>query len=135
MKASDLFVRCLEEEGVEYVFGVPGEENADFILSLEASDKIKFVLTRHEQGAAQERHPGHDGRSEGHAERHVPCGSRHRQSGALGCGLEGNARRDALICALVAEHGPLPQAPDLPGNAYASKYTPRLGDDPRPRVV
>jgi len=52
MKASDLFVRCLEEEGIEYIFGVPGEENADFMLSLERSDKIRFVLTRHEQGAA-----------------------------------------------------------------------------------
>lgn len=52
MKASDLFVRCLEEEGIEYIFGVPGEENADFMMSLEASDKIKFILTRHEQGAA-----------------------------------------------------------------------------------
>jgi acetolactate synthase I/II/III large subunit len=52
MKASDLFVRCLEEEGVEFIFGVPGEENADFMLSLERSTKIRFVLTRHEQGAA-----------------------------------------------------------------------------------
>ena len=52
MKASDLFVRCLEEEGIEYIFGVPGEENADFMMSLEESDQIKFVLTRHEQGAA-----------------------------------------------------------------------------------
>ncbi|MDH3645812.1 MAG: acetolactate synthase large subunit [Gammaproteobacteria bacterium] len=52
MKASDLFVRCLEEEGVEYIFGVPGEENADFMMSLEKSDKVKFVLVRHEQGAA-----------------------------------------------------------------------------------
>ena len=52
MKASDLFVRCLEEEGIEYVFGVPGEENADFMISLEASDQIRFILTRHEQGAA-----------------------------------------------------------------------------------
>ncbi len=52
MKASDLFVRCLEEEGIEYIFGVPGEENADFMVSLEKSDKIRFVLTRHEQGAA-----------------------------------------------------------------------------------
>lgn len=52
MKASDLFVRCLEAEGIEYIFGVPGEENADFMLSLEASSKIRFVLTRHEQGAA-----------------------------------------------------------------------------------
>ena len=51
-KASDLFVRCLEEEGIEYVFGVPGEENADFMMSLEQSDQIKFILTRHEQGAA-----------------------------------------------------------------------------------
>ena len=52
MKASDLLVRCLEEEGIEYIFGVPGEENADFMMSLEKSKKIKFILTRHEQGAA-----------------------------------------------------------------------------------
>ncbi len=52
MKASDLFVRCLESEGIEYIFGVPGEENADFMMSLEDSRAIRFVLTRHEQGAA-----------------------------------------------------------------------------------
>lgn len=52
MKTSDLFVQCLEEEGIEYIFGVPGEENADFMMSLEKSEKIKFILTRHEQGAA-----------------------------------------------------------------------------------
>jgi acetolactate synthase-1/2/3 large subunit len=52
MKASDLFVECLKEEGVEYVFGVPGEENADFMVSLERSERVRFVLTRHEQGAA-----------------------------------------------------------------------------------
>ena len=52
MKVSDLFVRCLEIEGIEYVFGVPGEENADFVMSLSKSNKIKFILTRHEQGAA-----------------------------------------------------------------------------------
>lgn len=52
MKASDLMVACLEEEGIEYIFGVPGEENADFMMSLEQSSQIRFVLTRHEQGAA-----------------------------------------------------------------------------------
>lgn len=52
MKASDLFVKCLEAEGIEYIFGVPGEENADFMMSLEASSSIRFILTRHEQGAA-----------------------------------------------------------------------------------
>ena len=52
MKASDLFVKCLEVEGIEYIFGVPGEENADFMMSLERSDKIRFILCRHEQGAA-----------------------------------------------------------------------------------
>ena len=52
MKASDLLVKCLEAEGIEYIFGVPGEENADFMISLEQSDKIRFILTRHEQGAA-----------------------------------------------------------------------------------
>ena len=51
MKASDLFVRCLEAEGVERIFGVPGEENADLMLSLEDS-RIEFVLCRHEQAAA-----------------------------------------------------------------------------------
>ncbi|WP_439814231.1 acetolactate synthase large subunit [Zavarzinia sp. CC-PAN008] len=51
MKASDLLVRCLEKEGVTHIFGVPGEENADFMMSLRGSP-IRFVLTRHEQGAA-----------------------------------------------------------------------------------
>ncbi|MEM7509135.1 MAG: acetolactate synthase large subunit [Pseudomonadota bacterium] len=50
-KASDLFIQCLEEEGVEYVFGIPGEENLDFLDSLSRSQKIKLVLTRHEQAA------------------------------------------------------------------------------------
>jgi len=52
MKASDLLVKCLEQEGIEYIFGVPGEENADFMMSLEQSNRIRFILTRHEQGAA-----------------------------------------------------------------------------------
>lgn len=52
MNASDLLVQCLEEEGIEYIFGVPGEENADFMMALEKSSKIRFILTRHEQGAA-----------------------------------------------------------------------------------
>ena len=50
-KASDLFIQCLEQEGVEYIFGVPGEENLDFLDSLSRSTKIKLILTRHEQGA------------------------------------------------------------------------------------
>ncbi len=52
MKASDLFIKCLEEEGVTKIFGLPGEENADFMLSLKKSSKIEFVLCRHEQAAA-----------------------------------------------------------------------------------
>ncbi len=51
MKASDLFVKCLEQEGVQYVFGLPGEETEDLLFSLDASP-ITFVPTRHEQGAA-----------------------------------------------------------------------------------
>jgi len=50
-KASDLFVQCLEEEGCEYIFGVPGEENLDMLDSLSRSTRIKLILTRHEQGA------------------------------------------------------------------------------------
>src|SRR3954453_16988422 len=51
MKASDLFLRCLEAEGVEYIFGVPGEENADVLISLRDSS-IRFIPTHHEQGAS-----------------------------------------------------------------------------------
>ena len=50
MKASDLFVNALEAEGVEYIFGIPGEENLDFLDSLRNS-KIQLILTRHEQAA------------------------------------------------------------------------------------
>jgi acetolactate synthase I/II/III large subunit len=50
MKASDLFVQALENEGVEYIFGIPGEENLDLLESLRDSS-IKLILTRHEQGA------------------------------------------------------------------------------------
>ena len=50
MKASDLFVKALEKEGVEYIFGIPGEENLDFLESLRKSE-IELILTRHEQGA------------------------------------------------------------------------------------
>jgi acetolactate synthase I/II/III large subunit len=50
-KASDLFVECLEAEGVRYVFGIPGEETLDLNESLDASS-IEFVPVRHEQGGA-----------------------------------------------------------------------------------
>src|SRR3989338_11146667 len=51
MKSSELFVKCLENEGVECIFGVPGEENEDMMMSL-LDSSIKFIPTRHEQGAA-----------------------------------------------------------------------------------
>ena len=51
MKASDLLVACLEREGVDHVFGLPGEEMEDLLFSLRASD-VTFVPVRHEQGAA-----------------------------------------------------------------------------------
>ncbi len=51
IKASKLLVNCLENEGVEYIFGIPGEENIDLMDSLVESH-IQFVTTRHEQGAA-----------------------------------------------------------------------------------
>ena len=50
MKASDLFVKALENEGVKYIFSVPGEENLDLLQSLKNST-IKLIITRHEQGA------------------------------------------------------------------------------------
>jgi len=52
MKAADLLVRCLEHEGVRYIFGVPGEETMDVLEALAGSRHIQFVPTRHEQGAA-----------------------------------------------------------------------------------
>jgi len=51
MKVSDVLVKALEDQGVEYVFGVPGEENADFMQSLHKSEKITFILT-HDESAA-----------------------------------------------------------------------------------
>jgi len=51
MKASEVFVKCLENEEVEYIFGIPGEENLDVMDALLDSN-IKFITTRHEQGAA-----------------------------------------------------------------------------------
>ncbi len=50
IKVSDLFVKALENEGVQYIFGVPGEENLDFMESLRKSS-IQFIVTRHEQPA------------------------------------------------------------------------------------
>src|SRR6478609_4581419 len=51
MTAAQLLVKCLENEGVEYIFGIPGEENIDIMDAL-LDSRIKFVTTRHEQGAA-----------------------------------------------------------------------------------
>jgi acetolactate synthase-1/2/3 large subunit len=51
MNASDLFVKALENEGVEIIYGVPGEENLDFLEALRKST-IQLILNRHEQGAA-----------------------------------------------------------------------------------
>src|SRR3954449_4194169 len=50
-KASDLFVECLEVEGVKYVFGIPGEETLDLNESL-ANSSVDFIPVRHEQGGA-----------------------------------------------------------------------------------
>jgi len=51
MNASDLFVKALENEGVEYIFGIPGEENLAFLEAIANSDEIRLILTRHEQAA------------------------------------------------------------------------------------
>lgn len=51
MKAAELFVKALENEGVEYIFGIPGEENLDVMDAL-LDSPIKFITARHEQGAA-----------------------------------------------------------------------------------
>src|SRR5512132_2989247 len=51
MKAAELFVKCLENEGVEYIFGGPGEDNL-YMMDALIDSSIKFITTRHEQGAA-----------------------------------------------------------------------------------
>ena len=51
MRAADLFVKCLEAEGVEFIYGIPGEENLDVMDAL-LDSSITFITTRHEQGAA-----------------------------------------------------------------------------------
>jgi acetolactate synthase-1/2/3 large subunit len=51
MKAAELIIKCLENEGVDYIFGLPGEENIELLEPL-ASSKIRFVLARDERGAA-----------------------------------------------------------------------------------
>ena len=51
MKGAELFVRCLENEGVDTIFGIPGEENID-VMDVLLGSPIQFVTTRHEQGAA-----------------------------------------------------------------------------------
>jgi acetolactate synthase-1/2/3 large subunit len=51
MNAAELFVRCLENEKVEFVFGVPGEENLD-LMDVFLNSSIRFISTRHEQAAA-----------------------------------------------------------------------------------
>jgi len=51
MKATELIVKCLENEGVRFVFGLPGEENMELLDALLGSS-VRFVMTRHEQGAA-----------------------------------------------------------------------------------
>ena len=51
LNTAELLVKCLENEGVEYIFGLPGEENLDVLEALKNSS-IKFITTRHEQGAA-----------------------------------------------------------------------------------
>jgi acetolactate synthase-1/2/3 large subunit len=51
MRAAELFVKCLENEGVECMYGVPGEENIDIMDAL-LDSRVRFITTRHEQGAA-----------------------------------------------------------------------------------
>ncbi len=51
MNAAELLVRCLENEGIEAIFGIPGEENIDVMDTL-LDSTVRFITTRHEQGAA-----------------------------------------------------------------------------------
>ncbi|MCR4277227.1 MAG: thiamine pyrophosphate-binding protein, partial [Candidatus Roizmanbacteria bacterium] len=50
MNSAELFIKCLEGEGIKYIFGVPGEENLRLLQAIKESS-IKFIVTRHEQAA------------------------------------------------------------------------------------
>ena len=52
MNAATVLIRCLQQEGVRYIFGTPGEETLDIMEALSQSQHITFIPTRHEQGAA-----------------------------------------------------------------------------------
>ncbi|MEJ7640978.1 MAG: thiamine pyrophosphate-binding protein, partial [Candidatus Nitrosocosmicus sp.] len=52
MTVANFIVKCLENEGVKYVFGIPGEENIRLIDALDASSSIRFILVHHEQSAS-----------------------------------------------------------------------------------
>jgi acetolactate synthase-1/2/3 large subunit len=52
MTVANLVVKCLENEGVRYVFGIPGEENIRIIDALNDSSSIRFILVHHEQAAS-----------------------------------------------------------------------------------
>ena len=57
MKAAELFVRSLENEGVQTIFGIPGEENIE-VMDVLLDSEIRFITTRHEQGGTDETGPG-----------------------------------------------------------------------------
>ena len=50
--AAQVLIQCLEAEGVQYIFGIPGEETLDLMNAIHDSKQIRFITTRHEQGAA-----------------------------------------------------------------------------------
>ena len=76
MNGAELFVAALENEGVRQIFGVPGEENLDFVEAMRRSS-IKLVVTRHEQAAAfmAATHGRLTGRAESACRRWVPARS------------------------------------------------------------
>ena len=52
MNTAQLLLKCLENEGVKHIYGLPGEEVVEFLEAISQSDQIQFILTRHEQSAA-----------------------------------------------------------------------------------
>jgi len=86
MKATKLIVRCLENERVEYNFGVPGEDNVD-LLDLLLGSSIRFIMTRREQGAAftADVYGRSTGKSRG-LSRQAPRSGKRRRHRHLGCG-------------------------------------------------
>ena len=149
MKASDLFVRCLEAEGVTHIFGVPGEENADVMISLNrqlhpvralparAGRRLRRRRLRaaDRQGGGVSRHPRTGGHQPGHRRRrcqHGPIpGGVHHRPGQHPAPAQGEPPEHGLGGHVRAHHQVGATPSGMPGRCR--RWYARRSRPPRPR--